>query len=465
MTFDTICAVISAPGTAAVSLIRISGPEAFQISARHFSKAEKLLSSPSHSVLFGLFLDSEQRELDELLITKFIAPHSYTGEDVLELACHGNPTLVARIMEVLLNSCRLAHPGEFTQRAYLNGKLDLIQAEAVNDLIHAGSSKSSVSALRQLRGQLTDYLGQILERIQNARLRVELAIDFSDQDLPQIDLDKLRADLEELTQKAQDLYSESQNGRFLRDGIKLCLAGAPNVGKSSLFNAFLKSSRAIVSPHPGTTRDYLEESISLFGYTVVIYDTAGLRETSDEIESLGIDRSRELIEASDLVLYLHELSGFTSTTELLPGKQVIHIITKIDLLGLPDCVPARMPSESEWLSFLLSKGFDPTNPLPIPVSTILEGGLTPIKESILKVLKLPRELSEQPQITNSRQLAALGRTITALQRTNQALADKLGFEFIAFDLIEASTALQEILGSISTDDMLGEIFSKFCVGK
>lgn len=457
MIFDTICAPLTAPGTAAVSLLRISGPEALQIICRHFSKAEKLRLAPGYSVQHGYFLDAAGKELDEVLVTKFCAPQSYTGEDVLELSCHGNPNLVARVLEVLLQSCRLAQPGEFTQRAYLNGKLDLIRAEAVNDLIHALSSKSSASALNQLSGKLSSHLVQILEAVQNARLRVELAIDFSDQDLPQIDLERLETDLDELTQTAEKLYAQSQNGRFLREGIKVCLAGAPNVGKSSLFNAFLQSSRALVSPHPGTTRDYLEESVSLSGYTLVITDTAGLRETSDELESLGIDRTRELIESSDLLLYLYELPDFKPTQAFPSGPTVLRLLSKIDLLGY-----SSMPSNEAWKDFLSSREL-PSDL--IPVSSLLEGGLEPLKDGILSALQVPRELPDHPQITNSRQLAALARAISNLRRARKALRDGLGYEFLASDLSAASTALQQILGTISTEDMLGEIFANFCIGK
>ena len=460
MTQDTICAVISPLGTGAVSALRISGPQALQIVAKHFSKSQKLLAAPANSVIHGSFSDPQGKLLDEVLLTKFTAPHSYTGEDVVELSCHGNPNIVSHILQTLLLSCRIANPGEFTLRAYLNGKLDLIQAEAVNDLIHAKSSKSAVSALQQLQGQLTKHLAEILAAIQNARLRVELAIDFSDQDLPQIDIDRLGQDINKLLEQAQSLYQESQNGKYLRDGITICLAGAPNVGKSSLFNAFLKENRAIVSPHPGTTRDYLEESVSLFGYTVVIYDTAGLHETSDEIESIGIERTHALIQSSDLVLELMSLDEFLQDSQTIPYAKTIQVVSKIDLLGF-----AKMPSEAEWLSFLKSHGFESERISPIPVSTVLEGGLKSLRESILSVLKLPLDLGERPLITNSRQLAALGKSIESLLRTQAALEQELGFEYVAFDLIEASGALQEILGTISTDDMLEEIFSNFCVGK
>lgn len=455
---DTICALLSAPGLAAVSLIRISGPQSFLLAEARFSKAKKFHTSPSHTILHGLWQDRTGTALDEVLVYKFIAPHSYTGEDTVELSCHGNPHLVAKIMTDLLLDCRQAQPGEFTQRAYLNGKLDLIQAEAVHDLIVSGGSKATGTALQQLQGKLTQSLVEILNRIQSARIRIELAIDFSDQDLP-LDLTDFASSLRGIIDTAQALAEKSSSGRFIREGIRICLAGAPNSGKSSLFNAFLQEDRALVSPRPGTTRDYLEEQVQLAGYTLIIYDTAGLRESGDEIEQMGISLTHKLIESSDLILFLHDPSSGTSLSgmEAIPGSKLINLVSKVDCLGWN-----RLPEPEEWQLYLQQ------NALPnsyIPVSSFLNGGLERLEEAILVRLALPRELPQGVLVTNGRQLAALQRSIEALLKAETAFLSDLGYEFVAFDLIEASSALQEILGTISTEEMLNSIFADFCIGK
>ncbi len=460
---DTICAPITAPGEAASSLIRISGTRAFEIAESRFRPASKLRNSESHRIIYGIWHDKAGTALDEILIYKFIAPHSYTGEDVIELSCHGNPRLVSQIIEDLLLDCRMATPGEFTRRAYLNGKLDLIRAEAVNDLITASGSKATSSALSQLRGTLTGFLETLLKEIQSCRIKIELAIDFSDQDLPQIDMQGFAAELDTIIEKAERLVEESRSGRYIREGIKICLVGPPNAGKSSLFNAFLRENRALVSPHPGTTRDYLEESVSLAGYNLVIYDTAGLRDASDEVERMGIDRTRELLNNADLVLVLQEPGQAFQIDSQIDSRRVLNIITKIDKLGFDS-----LPTPAELLSRLKERFCDNHTELPqglIPSSVMLEGGLAAISLEILKRLELPRELPDGPLLTNSRHLAAIRRSIAALHKAREAMQGDLGYEFIAFDLIEATSAISEILGTGSVDDLLGSIFSDFCIGK
>lgn len=458
--FDTICAIITPLGKGAVSTLRISGKNALETIAGHFSKPDKLRRAAGHSLTFGTFYSVNSEPLDEVLIAKFVAPRSYTGEDVLEISCHGNPLIANSILETLLTSIRLAEPGEFTRRAYLNGKLDLIQAEAVGDLIDAQSSKSETSALLQLQGYLTKHLLELLEGIKHARLRMELAIDFSDQDLPQIDLEQLETDLEKLHSRARNLYSDSKGGKYLREGIRVCLSGAPNVGKSSLFNALLRENRAIVSPRPGTTRDYLEESVSLEGYAMIVYDTAGLRNSTDEIEMIGISRTRELMESADFVVELRELPEFLADPVSPTGNKHLLALTKIDTLGFD-----QLPTEDQWQDFLLSRGCPPEVRKPIPVSSVLAGGLNLLTAELIKRLSLPELRTDSPIITNTRQLAALKETISCLEKALDALRNGLGFEFVAFDLIAGASALQQILGITTPDDLLGEIFSNFCVGK
>ncbi|HQB98669.1 MAG TPA: tRNA uridine-5-carboxymethylaminomethyl(34) synthesis GTPase MnmE [Candidatus Cloacimonadota bacterium] len=332
---DPISARITPAGSSAIAVIRISGFKALEIVAGYFDNPDKLLKARSHSIVFGTFKDETGIPLDEVLISVFRAPHSYTGEDVAEINCHGNPLIAERILGVLLLKSRLANPGEFTLRAYLNSKLDLSRAEAVNDLIQAGSSKASMAALMQVKGYLSRHLESLLDELADARLRCELAIDFADQDLPQIDTNDLRRRILEIRQRACALYEEGSHARKLREGIRICLAGAPNAGKSSLFNAFLKQNRAIVTPQPGTTRDYLEESFSLEGYPVVLLDTAGIRESQDSIEREGIKRSLELMHGADIILYLYEEDAPDFPEELgnLQDKVIFAAIDKAGYAG------------------------------------------------------------------------------------------------------------------------------------
>jgi len=452
---EIICAPITPAGFSAIAVIRLSGKGCIQLVAKHFSHRKKLLSSPSHNLIFGSFLAETGEAIDEVLLSVFREPHSYTGEEVIEISCHGNPNLVNRILQTLLLSCRLAKPGEFTLRAFLNGKMDLSQAEAVNDLIQAQATQAEKAALMQLKGKLSKYLQILLNRITELRIRFELAIDFADQDLPLPDSKAMYQELIDIIKTAEELKNTGEQGRRLREGIKICLTGAPNVGKSSLFNALLQQNRAIVTPHPGTTRDYLEEFLSLNGFPVVIYDTAGLREAPDDIEKEGIAKSYELMQNSDLILYLVEANTVTNpnlqisellSTYPIPSElysKTLAVFSKADLL--PDKTPEIQDG--------------------IYCSVITEMGLKDLTEAISQRLRQSTELLNKPIIINNRHLIALSKCLQSLHQAKQSIEENQGYEFIAFELISASNALEEILGIITTDDLLDKIFSEFCIGK
>lgn len=445
---EAICAQITPAGYAAIAVIRISGTEAIAIVAKHFRPSSKLLKSISHRVLHGTFYSESGQAIDEVLLTVFRNPRSYTGEDTVEISCHGNPNLANRILSNLLLHARMAKPGEFTLRAFLNGKLDLSQAEAVNDLIHAQASKAESAALMQVQGVLSTYLQELQQQITDARLRCELAIDFSDQDLPQIDLDALKTQLSGILTMAEELSSKGEQGKRIREGTKICLSGAPNAGKSSLFNAFLQCGRAIVTPHPGTTRDYLEESISLHGFPLVIYDTAGLRESSDEIEQQGIAKSQALMQEADLILFLIDSTQpDRALPSYLTGEQKAKTIT---VYSKSDLLPEN--HRADFTSGVYCNATEPD-------------GLNRLTEIILSKLLLSEDILSKPLVTNARHLSALSRCIEALKSAVTALNNEAGFEFVAFELITASHALEEILGVITTDDLLESIFSNFCIGK
>ncbi len=452
---EIICAPITPAGFSAIAVIRLSGKGCIELVAKHFSPGNKLLKQPSQRLVFGTFYAETEEAIDEVLLSVFREPHSYTGEDVIEISCHGNPNLVNRILNTLLLSCRLAKPGEFTLRAFLNGKMDLSQAEAVNDLIQAQATQAEKAALLQLKGKLSKYLQILLNRITELRIRFELAIDFTDQDLPLPDSNAMYQELKDIIKTAEELKNTGEQGRRLREGIKICLTGAPNVGKSSLFNALLQQNRAIVTPHPGTTRDYLEESLSINGFPVVIYDTAGLRESPDDIEKEGIAKSYELMQESDLILYLVEANTVTN-----PNLQITELLSAFT-------IPPELYSKT--LAVFSKADLLPENAPKIPegiyCSVITEKGLKDLTDAISRQLSLSTELLNKPIIINNRHLIALSKCLQFLHQAKHSIEEKQGYEFIAFELISASNALEEILGIITTDDLLNKIFSEFCIGK
>ena len=452
---EIICAPLTPAGFSSIAVIRLSGKGCIELVAKHFSHCKKLLSSPSHNLIFGSFFSETGEPIDEVLLSVFREPHSYTGEDVIEISCHGNPNLVNRILNTILLSCRLAKPGEFTLRAFLNGKMDLSQAEAVNDLIQAQATQAEKAALMQLKGKLSKYLQLLLNRITELRIRFELAIDFADQDLPLPDSNAMYQELIDIIKTAEELKNTGEQGRRLREGIKICLTGAPNVGKSSLFNALLQQNRAIVTPHPGTTRDYLEECLSLNGFPVVIYDTAGLRESPDDIEKEGISKSHELMQDSDLIIYLVEANTVTN-----PNLQISELFSPFNIPPELYAKTLAVFSKADLLPENTPKLLDG-----IYCSVITENGLKDLTDAISRQLSLSTELLNKPIIINNRHLIALSKCLQSLHQAKQSIEENRGYEFIAFELISASNALEEILGIITTDDLLDKIFSEFCIGK
>lgn len=442
---DTISAISTPFGTGGIAIIRISGKNAIKIVDTVFSKS--LQKVKSHSAVFGKIIQNNEL-IDEVIITIFKAPKSYTGENVVEISCHGSIFIANRILEILLQHSRLAEAGEFTQRAFLNNKIDLTEAEAINDLLNAKTKISHKTALEQMGGSLYRKIDKLLQKLTTFRTQLELEIDFLEQDLPEIDLEKLIKKMKELLSKLQKLAATGEMGIILREGLKISLVGAPNVGKSSIFNAFLESERAIVTPIPGTTRDYLEETISLKGYLVRIFDTAGLRKTENEIEKIGIIRSFDIIKNSHKVLFIFDgpesFLEYKKLSQIVDESRIIKVLNKIDVLP-----------KSTLIKFKNT----------VFCSTLTENGLDDLKTVLLKYLSISDDNIGDGILTNTRQIAAVKRTTKSLEKAIKSLNENLGFEFTAFDLKEASAALEEIIGKISTDDILNQIFDNFCVGK
>lgn len=446
---DTISAVSTPQGVGGLAVIRISGPKAVEIADSFFQAPKSLLQIPSRKAVFGKIYDNEQL-IDEVIITVYRSPNSYTGEDLVEISCHGSIYITSRIMEMLLRKTRLANRGEFTQRAFLNDKMGLTKAEAIGDLIESKTQLAHLAAIEQYKGSLRKRIAKILTKITDLRTLLELEIDFAEQGLEQMDHTTFQKELSSSFSELSDLINSGKEGIILKEGLKVCLVGAPNVGKSSIFNALLQTERAIVTPHPGTTRDYLEEAISLNGYLIRIFDTAGLRQTEDQIEQAGIDFSLQIIRSADKILYISEekenKAEYERLVQLFPHKNIIKVINKIDLLT------EKQREEFHQKDFVLC-------------SAITEDGLNELKQSLLKDIEISKDQLHSGILTNVRQIAAAQRSKDSLQKAIDSFSQKMGYEFTAFDLKEASSALEEIIGKITSEDILARIFENFCIGK
>ncbi len=444
---DTITALATPVGSGALHIIRVSGEDAVEQVAKIFQPQEKLLKAKSHSLVYGKIVE-DGRLLDEVLCSVFLAPNSFTGENSVEISCHGSMFVANSILSALQKKIRLAKPGEFTLRAYLNNKLDLTQAEAVNDMIQAKTQKAQTLAINQLDGSLFKRISTLLDELSHYRIQLELEIDFLDDDVPDIDLAELKVNLLSLTSKLNTLVSSGKQGRLIREGLKVSLIGKPNVGKSSIFNMLLETERAIVTPIPGTTRDYLEEVIALGGYLIRIYDTAGIRETTDTIEQMGINRSREIIEQSDLILYITDGNAtkedYDNFVKGLNSDKIIKVLNKSDLL-----TPEQISLYPDYISCYASSA----------------QGIAPLKEAILSQIVLSDQELESGLLTNSRQISAVEKSIVSIEQAIISIDNFIGYEFTAFDLKEASAHLEEVIGKITDDDLLNSIFDNFCIGK
>ena len=384
------------------------------------------------------------------MIRLFKAPRSYTGENMAELYCHGNDFIVSQILEVLLKYCRLADKGEFTFRAFLNKKIDLTQAEAIGNLLTSQTKNSQKSALIQLEGKLYHKIKSILDKLNDLRILFELAIDFIEDEVPEYNYEKILSIIDDISTDLNQLIVKAPDGIITHDGLKVCLTGAPNVGKSSIFNAFLEKERAIITPIPGTTRDYLEERFVLNGFLIRLFDTAGIQETTDVVENIGIKRSYEMINNADLVFYItsKEIDPHDNETFLteLPIEKTIRVINKSDLLD---------NNEKElWKS----DGY-------ILCSTLKENGIDEIKNHLSSCFNNIDTEFESGIITNTRQLSCAKACFYSLEKAKDSLIKGLGIDFVAFDIQQASNYLEEIIGKVSGDDILLKIFQTFCIGK
>lgn len=445
---DTICALSTPPGAGGIAVLRLSGPDALHIARACSDLAKNILARTAY---FCRFNDAEG-EIDEGLLTWFRAPASYTGEEVVELSVHGSPYIAQRLLEALSAAgARTARPGEFTLRAFLNRKLDLSQAEAVADLIASSSRAAHKLALQQLRGGYSERIEALRQKLIDFCALIELELDFSEEDVEFARRDDLLELLKELMGICNYLINSFRYGNAVRQGVPVAIIGAPNSGKSTLLNALLQEDRAIVSDIPGTTRDTVEEAITIDGVLFRFIDTAGIRNTEDSIEKLGIERSFKKAREASIVVYLGDAtvlneSAFRTQASLLReqignGPQLIPVLNKVDL---PE---ARRGSAVMHISARSGEGLDE------------------LKDAFIEHVQALQESDGGLVVTNARHVEALGSARQALHDAREAMASGVSGEFLATDLRRAQHHLGEITGRITPDDILGSIFGKFCIGK
>ncbi len=464
MKTDTICAISTPAGTGAISVIRISGKEAITISDKIFRSPKSnrnLASSKSHRAHFGYIVNKSEELIDEVLVTIFVNPHSFTGEDSVEIACHGSQYIQQQILQLLLeNGCRLGLPGEFTQRAFLNGKLDLSQAEAVADLIAANSAASHRMALNQMKGNFSNELTKLREKLLKFVSLVELELDFNEEDVEFVSRTELKELAESIEKTIAELSNSFRLGNVLKNGIPVALVGETNVGKSTLLNVLLNEDRAIVSDIHGTTRDVIEDLVNIEGITFRFIDTAGIRDTKDKIEKLGIDRTFQKIEQASIVLWLIDCTEFSeriewlteSITKRAQGKKVILVFNKIDKIA---------EEEREVLNELF-ECFDGER---IYISAKNKINTLELQNALVKAAQIPELQTGDVVVSNIRHYEALQKALDSVQRVINGLESGISNDFISQDIRECMHYLGEITGEISTDEVLGNIFKNFCIGK
>ena len=459
---DTIVALATPSGSGAIAVIRLSGNEALAIADTCFRSVtpnKRLHDQSTHTIHLGHIVD-DKRELDEVLVSVFKNPNSYTGEDVIEISCHGSPFIQQEIIQLFLRKgCRMANAGEFTLRAFLNGKLDLSQAEAVADLIASDNEASHQIAMQQMRGGFSSEIAKLREELLNFASLIELELDFAEEDVEFADRSQFKDLIERITFVLKRLIDSFAVGNVIKNGIPVAIVGEPNVGKSTLLNALLNEERAIVSEIAGTTRDTIEDEISIGGIGFRFIDTAGIRETEDVVETIGIQKTFEKIDQAQVVIYLFDSSQMISDLHSVkveiekiknkyPQKPLLIIANKIDQLD--DDQLATLQNQIEGIKLLSAKtGY----------------GVEELTNTLLELINTGALRNNETIVTNTRHYDALLKAFEEIQKVKYGLETGLSGDLLAIDIRQSLYHFGEITGEITNDDLLGNIFANFCIGK
>lgn len=456
--FDTIAAIATPPGEGAISIVRLSGDDAVTLADQVF-KGKDLTKVSSHTINYGHFIDPKTREIiDEVMVSVLRAPKTFTREDTVEINCHGGIVPTNKILQVLLtNGARLAEPGEFTKRAFLHGRIDLAQAESVMDLIRAKTDRSMKAALNQLDGELSQLIRNLRQEILDVLAQVEVNIDYPEyDDVEEMTSKLLREKALDVCAKIEQLLVTARQGKILREGLATALVGRPNVGKSSLLNHLLHEDKAIVTDIAGTTRDVIEEYVNVLGVPLKLVDTAGIRETDDRVEKIGVERSRQALDRSDLVILLLNASEPLTTEDiellqLTQDKKRIIVLNKMDLepkLDLSELYQYVDKAEVLKTSVLKNEGI---RELEEHIATLFYGGIENSQTTVL--------------VTNARHIALLEQAKAALEAVLTGLEQELPVDLVQIDMTRAWELLGEITGDSYQDELLDQLFSQFCLGK
>lgn len=447
---DTIAAISTAQGVGAISIIRVSGTDAIKIVNKIFSN-KKFLGAPSHTIHYGYIMDGDER-IDEVLVTIMRAPKTFTKEDIVEINAHGGIMTTDKILELLLvNGCRLAEPGEFTKRAFLNGRIDLTEAEGVMDLINSKTDISRKIALNQVGGKVSSMISDLRDELAGIIANIEVNIDYPEyEDIEEMTIEKINSNLSELESKIDKILKESKNGEILTNGIKTAIVGKPNVGKSSLLNRLIGEDKAIVTDIQGTTRDSVEATLRIDNLILNLIDTAGIRKTEDVVESIGVDKSLKLIDEADLILFVVNYNEKLSHDDLvildkLKDKNYITIVNKTDL---------DKKIDDDKLSNV------------VYVSALNDDNIDEIGNKIKKLFDLEKiETTDLTYLTSARSGAILRKVLDSVKAVRKGIEENYPIDMVEIDLKDIWNLLGEIIGESYDEELLDQLFSRFCVGK
>jgi len=453
---DTIVAISSAIGEGAIGIIRMSGEDSLSILKKIFKPSGDVSSYKNRQMYYGL-IEKNDAVLDEVMAVYMGAPKTYTKEDIVEIYCHGGIISIKRVLDCILEEgARMAEPGEFTQRAFLNGRLDLSQAEAVMDLISAKTEKGFDLAYNQLEGSLSYKIDSIRNKLLKVIAHLEVCIDYPEEDIEELTYDEIKKSFSEVRDELSILLKHADNGRIIREGIKIAIIGKPNVGKSSLLNALLKEARAIVTDIAGTTRDIIEEHLNIQGIPIRIIDTAGIRKTEDQIEQIGVERSKEIFNEADMILFVLNASEVLSEEdkeliELVSNKKSIIVMNKVDL-----------ESKIEWQH--IESTFEDRSI--IKTSLLNEDGILNVEQAIVDMVYDGDLASSNNQLlSNSRHIQAVKEALKSIEGALEATANSMPYDFIEVDTMDCLESLGKVTGETVEGDIVKQIFGQFCLGK